>query len=128
MTHGFALGGGETSDVSDHGFAHVVLDEGRRAFLGVSVEQILLPSAVWQRLELPSGKALAIRDVHPEGPAGVAGLRHGDLVVAFDGRAIESVADLHRQLDAHAIGRRAELQVIRQAALLTLSVEPAEFD
>jgi S1-C subfamily serine protease len=98
----------------------------RRAFLGLAGEEVLLPAPVARANGLPSARGVAVRTVERESPAGVAGLRPGDVIVAFAGRAVATVADLHRLLDAEAIGTSIELGVLREGRRTTLAVRPVE--
>ncbi len=65
-------------------------------------------------------------DVAPGSPAGVAGLLPEDIVVAVNGKPIESVEELQRQLSAEAIGTPQSLTVVRSGELMELEVRPVE--
>jgi serine protease Do len=52
-------------------------------------------------------------DIAPGSPAGAAGLHPEDIVVALNGRPIESVEELQRQLSADAIDTPQSLTVVR---------------
>ncbi|MHC4933227.1 MAG: PDZ domain-containing protein [Planctomycetota bacterium] len=60
------------------------------------------------------------------GPAHVSGLRPRDIVVGLRGRPVTSVADLHRLLDAEAIGAAMEMEILRAGSRRTLKVCPME--
>jgi S1-C subfamily serine protease len=89
----------------------------RRAVLGIRGEEVLLPG---------SRRGVLVHDVGEGSPAGRAGLRPRDVIVGFRGRQVTSVADLHRLLDADAIGAAVELVVMRGDTMRRLTVEPAE--
>ena len=99
----------------------------RRAWLGISAEEVLLPTPLARRLELPSARGVAVRSVSPGSPAQRGGLISGDIIVRFAAHPVETVADLHRRLDAQAIANRSRLRVVRRGVTLDLEVEPAEF-
>jgi S1-C subfamily serine protease len=65
-------------------------------------------------------------DIAPGSPAGAAGLLPEDIVVAVNGKPIESVEELQRQLSAEAIGTPQSLTVVRSGALIELKVRPVE--
>jgi S1-C subfamily serine protease len=65
-------------------------------------------------------------DIAPGSPAGEAGLLPEDIVVAVNGRPIESVEELQRQLSAEAIGSPQSLTVVRSGAVIELEVRPVE--
>lgn len=98
----------------------------RRAFLGVGAEEVLVPAPLARAQGLDDARGVAVRQVRAGSPAARAGLRTGDVIVRFAGRAVATVADLHRLLDASAIGARADLVVLRTGARLALAVEPVE--
>jgi S1-C subfamily serine protease len=64
--------------------------------------------------------------VESDSPAGRAGLREGDVIVEFNGHAIASVDDLHKQLTGAQVGMRSPLTVIRHTEKLRLEVVPEE--
>ena len=98
----------------------------RRAWLGVAAMEVLLPRTIADRLGLESARGVAARGIESGTPAQVGGLEVGDVVLAIGGRRTETVADLHRLLDANAIGRELELRLLRRGRELSLSVVPRE--
>ncbi len=98
----------------------------RRAYLGLAVEEVLFPAARARALGLDTNRGVAIRAVEPGGPAAAAGLRAGDVLVAVGGQRVETVADLHRALDAEAIGTDVELALLRSAESLRRMARPTE--
>jgi len=98
----------------------------RRAFLGIQGEEILLPAPLARRLDRKDARAIAVHAVDEGSPAAATGLRPGDVVLGFRGEPVATVADLHRRLDAHAIGADLPLDVLRGGAAVRLSVRPRE--
>jgi S1-C subfamily serine protease len=85
-----------------------------RRRLGIAVA----PSAVAARLRaavgLTSRDGVLVRSLDPDGPAGRAGLREGDLIVAVDGTAVASPDALLDALDAlDAASDTATLAIVR---------------
>jgi regulator of sigma E protease len=62
--------------------------------------------------------------VQPESAAAAAGLSPGDVVLAIDGRAIESFSDMQRIVSANA-GRTLTFQIDRGGTPMTLTATPA---
>jgi S1-C subfamily serine protease len=79
-----------------------------------------------RKLDLLQEAAILVAGVEPNSPAAEAGVREGDLLVAFDDRTIESIDDLHRHLTVSRVGVRSDLTVVRGEKLLRLGVTPAE--
>jgi S1-C subfamily serine protease len=64
--------------------------------------------------------------VEPGGPARLAGLREGDLIIAFKGQPVAGMHDLLRRLVGAEIGVRSAVTVLRQADKLDISITPQE--
>ncbi len=67
-----------------------------------------------------------VLSVETSGPAGIAGIRVGDLIVAVNDQDVSSVDDLHRFLAEWPIGKAITLSVIRGKSRKMLHVVPAE--
>ena len=64
--------------------------------------------------------------VEEASPAATAGVRPRDVILGFRGEPVTTVADLHRRLDAKAIGAEMPLDVLRDGASFRLTVRPRE--
>lgn len=98
----------------------------RRAWLGVGVQGVLLPTRLAAEHHLAAARGVAILSVEAGSPAAAAGLRVGDTLVGLRGRPVQSVADLHRQLGREAIGTSAEVDVLRGGQRVHLEIRPVE--
>src|SRR5262245_1599894 len=98
----------------------------RRAWLGVGAEEVLVPAPARRAVGLSSSKGILVRSVGAKTPAEAAGLRVGDVLVRIDGHEIAGVSDLQRRLDASAIGREIDVDVLRNAEMQRLRVKPVE--
>jgi S1-C subfamily serine protease len=105
-----------------------LLREGRvrRGYLGVAVQDVPLLRRVVNHFHLPSESGLLIVSVEARSPAEGAGLRDGDIIVAFAGHPVAGADDLHRLLTREQIGQRAPIVVIRGTERITIDVEPGE--
>jgi serine protease Do len=99
-------------------FALVTEGRVRRAYLGVMM----------QSRPLPGGRegGAGVESVAPNSPAERAGVRPGDVIVGFDGKPVSGTDQLLSLLDGSAIGRDAELRVLRGSKQLRLRVRPQE--
>jgi S1-C subfamily serine protease len=98
----------------------------RRAWIGIAIEEVLLPRRVADQHRLEGAKALLVRSVERTSPAAQAGLLPRDVLLALDGERVQSSSDLLRRLDARRIGKRVELELLRDGAPVRLAVEPIE--
>lgn len=98
----------------------------RRAYLGMGGQDVKLHRRLVRHYQLPSESGSLVLTVEPGSPASTAGLREGDVIVAFAGEPISGIDDLHRRLTGGRIGVWSELTVLRGADRITLKILPAE--
>ncbi|HET8774027.1 MAG TPA: trypsin-like peptidase domain-containing protein, partial [Thermoanaerobaculia bacterium] len=96
-----------------------------RSYIGVAGQSVPLHRRVVRYYDLPVESGALAVGVEKGSPAETAGLRDGDLIVAFDAHPVSSVDDLHRLLTEERVGRPAQLTVIRLTEKLTLPIVPA---
>ncbi len=95
----------------------------RRGFLGVAVQPVQLAAS-----QKPEGRdrALVVLGVTPGSPAETAGVIVGDVLLDFDGRAIESAEDLHDLLGNDRAGKSVTMRVLRGGAPRELQIVVAD--
>lgn len=98
----------------------------RRAYMGIAGQNVELPRALVRRLDLLQDAGVLISGVEPNGPAAVAGLREGDVIVSWNGREISRIDDLHRLMTAAQIDQAGRLDVIRDNEIVEVEVLPRE--
>ena len=98
----------------------------RRSYIGVAGQNVPLHRRVVRFYNLRLETGVLVVSVEKNSPAEQAGLRDGDLIVAFDGQPIGSVHDLHKVLVGEQIDVSGSLTVIRHTEKLELSIQPAE--
>jgi len=96
----------------------------RRAYLGVAGQNVPLHRRVVRFHALPNETGVFVVSVEPDSPAGRAGVRDGDLIVAYADKPIAGIDDLHRMLTEEQAGVGASVTVIRGSKKETLAVEP----
>src|SRR5262249_43502860 len=74
--------------------------------------------------EPPTGVRFA--DVHADSPAGIAGLKAGDILVSFDGVEIRNLYDFTYALPAHKAGDEVSVQVLRGSEKISAKVKLTE--
>jgi len=94
----------------------------RRAYLGVSGQNVEIPRAVVRAQQLKHETAVLVISVEPSSPAKRAELSEGDVIVALDDHPVRSVDDLHRLLTGARIGSSCKVELLRQSQKKTLSL------
>jgi S1-C subfamily serine protease len=98
----------------------------RRGYIGVAGQNVPLHRRIIRFYNLALETGVLIVSVEKDSPAQQAGLREGDIIIAFNTEPIGSVHDLHKMLVGEQIGVPSTLVVIRHTEKLQLSVLPAE--
>ena len=98
----------------------VKFGEVRRGRLGIEMADITPDIAT--KLGVATLAGVVIAAVEPASPAEKAGLRERDIVVAMDGRVLNSAAELRARLGLTAVGDEVELRVVRAGEQRTVRV------
>ena len=98
----------------------------RRAYIGIVGGSRPLPPRIATRMGREKG--IEVVEVVTGSPAGRAGLRPEDLIVAVDGEPMGDVGDLQRLMVAERIGQMIEVEVVREGALIKLDLTPRELE
>jgi len=93
-------------------------------YLGVSIQDLTAPLA--KHLGLAETKGALVSDVVKKSPAEEAGLKSGDVVVEFAGRAIDGADALRNAAGITRPGMEVPITVVRDGKRLTFRVKVAE--
>jgi putative serine protease PepD len=83
------------------------------AYLGIFGPVDVSDPQVRFQLDPPVEQGVLIQEIVPDGPADVAGMEPGDIVVEFDGEEVASSEGLVAAIRAHRPGDRVALVVVR---------------
>jgi serine protease Do len=97
-------------------------EEPRRPRLGIAVAPPQVARRLRRSVGLPERDGILVRAVEEGGPAAVAGIRQGDLVVAVAGTAVGTVDDLAAALAGAGSGVGVDLAVVRGVEELTVTI------
>lgn len=97
----------------------------RRGWLGVRIQAVT--DDIAQALGFDKTKGAIVAATEPETPAAKAGVQSGDVILAFDGKAIERGRSLPSIVSDTAIGKTADLDILRNGKPLKLRVTVGEF-
>jgi S1-C subfamily serine protease len=95
-----------------------------RSYIGVAGQNVPLHRRIVRYYDLQSEGGVLVMSVESGSPAEKAGLREGDVVIAYGEKNIATVDDLHRILTGEQIGIEARLTIIRFTEKLVTTVVP----
>ena len=98
----------------------------RRAHIGVEAQTVPLHRRIVRFYDLPKETGVIVLAAETGSPAQRAGLREGDVIIAFGGQPVAGVDDLHRLLTETQVGVRRSITILRRTERLDLDVIPAE--
>jgi serine protease Do/serine protease DegQ len=97
----------------------------RRAAIGANLRLQFIPPEQQLRARQRTG-ALVVDDPLTGSPAGTAGLRRGDVIIALDGVPVTAPGAIFRLLDRTRIGKQCDLQFLRNGSAETAAIVPGE--
>lgn len=118
---GFAIPSNMARQISD-----MLVKDGRvkRGYLGVNIATVNQEVAKQVGLKIDHG--VLVTGVAPDGPAGKAGLRDGDVIVSMDGDEVKDAGKLRNTIAMSATGRSVDLQVVRGTSKQKVTVKLSE--
>ncbi|MHB8783567.1 MAG: DegQ family serine endoprotease [Desulfobacteria bacterium] len=101
-------------------------DKGKvtRGWLGVYIQQLTPETA--ESLGISGKHGALVSDVTSGGPAEKAGIRSGDVIVAFDGKEIKDEHDLPQAVATTKPGKTVDVRLLRDGKEKTIAVTIAE--
>ena len=99
-----------------------------RGYLGLGLQPVRLDAR--DRVGAGAGCAASagamVMSVDPNGPGAAAGVRQGDVIVAWDGRPVEAIGALLRTLGPDSVGRVVSLSLLRAGAAVQAALTIGE--
>jgi len=97
-----------------------------RPFLGLAMQPIPIPEPAQELFPDGADETLLVTHVEPKGPAALAGVMVGDVIVSFNGEPVHGVREILHRLHASRIGDTISLAVLRGGVKLDLTVSVAD--
>jgi S1-C subfamily serine protease len=98
----------------------------RRSYVGIAGQTVPLLRRVVRYFSLTTETAVFVVSLEHGSPAERAGLREGDLIIAFGELPVRGIDDLLRLLTEDRVGVSVPIVVLRGSERLTLSIAPTE--
>jgi S1-C subfamily serine protease len=95
-----------------------------KAYLGLAMQEVPITQKIVRHYHLPNRKGLFVVGVEPESPASRSQIKEGDILVSFNGKAINSMHELFKELTRKDILTAVDVSVIRHTELLSFPVFP----
>jgi serine protease Do len=83
-----------------------------RGWLGVATQDVTPELA--RSFGIPSGEGALVSDIYRGGPAYRAGVRRGDVIVAFNGQPVKNSRDLAHRVAEVPLGTSVHVEVLRE--------------
>ena len=93
----------------------------RGGYLGVGLQEVTPERA--RALKLPTESGVEITSVIRDSPAEKAGLKPGDVVVAYNGQKIEGFDQFSRTVRETPVGHEVKLDIVRSGATQTITAK-----
>jgi S1-C subfamily serine protease len=98
----------------------------RRASLGIEGQHTLVPRHIARHAGIEQRAGVRVMKVLEGGPADVAGIKSGDLLIAIDGEPAQGIDDLLRLLNHDKVGRDVRVTLLRRGEIRDRFVAPLE--
>ena len=95
-----------------------------RGYLGINIQNLDWDRA--QAFGLSSTNGALVTTVVPGAPADAAGVQHGDVIVAVDGKPVKQTRDLIDYVSSKKPGTKVKLDILRIGKRMALTVTLAE--
>ena len=97
-----------------------------RGWLGVYIQRLTPDMA--ESLAVPGKKGALVADVTKDGPAEKAGIRSGDVIVAFNGKSVADEHELPQIVASIKPGEKVDVKLIREGKTLSIPVTIGEME
>jgi serine protease Do len=95
-----------------------------RARLGVVVQPLTHDLA--KQFGLQAREGVLVSEVGPDSPAAKAGVRPGDVLIEYAGKAVDSPQALQAAVEQTPVGKEQKVLVARDSKRMTIAVTPSE--
>ncbi|HEV3484790.1 MAG TPA: trypsin-like peptidase domain-containing protein [Vicinamibacterales bacterium] len=98
----------------------------RRAYIGIGGQNTPIPRAIARAQQLAVSSGVVVASVEPGSPAARAGVREGDVILAFGGEPVTGIDELLRLLTDDRIERTQSVVLLRHGRREQVTIVPVE--
>lgn len=95
-----------------------------KAYIGIGVQEVPVNAKILRHYHLINEKGLFVVSLEPDSPASRSQLKEGDIIVSFNGKPMNTMHELFKELTKKDILTAIDISVIRHAELLNFSIFP----
>jgi S1-C subfamily serine protease len=95
-----------------------------KAFIGVALQEVPVNQKILRHYHLSNEKGLFVVGLEPDSPASRSQLKEGDIIVSFNGKPMNTMHELFKELTHKDILTAIDVSVIRHTELLNFPIFP----
>jgi S1-C subfamily serine protease len=106
--------------------ANQVMRDGKvfKAYLGIALQEVPVNQKILRHYHLPNQKGLFVVSMEADSPASRSQLQEGDIIVSFNGKPLNTMHELFKELTKKDILTAVAISVIRHTEMLNFSIFP----
>ncbi|MGC1242530.1 MAG: trypsin-like peptidase domain-containing protein [Chryseosolibacter sp.] len=108
--------------------AKQLLSDGKvfKAYLGLAMQEVAINQKILRHYHLANHKGLFVVSMEPDSPASRSQLKEGDIIVSFNGKPVNTLHELFKELTKRDILTAVDVSVIRHTERLNFSIFPIQ--
>jgi S1-C subfamily serine protease len=96
-----------------------------KAYLGLALQEVPINQKILRHYHLPNQKGLFIVSIEPDSPASRSQILEGDILVSFNGKTVNTMHELFKELTHKDIVTAVDVSVIRHTEKLNFTIFPS---
>src|SRR5205823_638764 len=97
-----------------------------RPYIGLVMQPVDLPGSLQKNAGVDATAGLLVMHVELGGPADLAGVLLGDILIDIDGRSFGDLEDVHDELRRKGAGQEVQARVIRGGQSIKIAIRVGE--
>jgi S1-C subfamily serine protease len=97
-----------------------------KAYVGLALQEVPINQKILRHYHLPNQKGLFVVSMEPDSPASRSQLMEGDIIITFNGKPVNTLHELFKELTRRDILTAVDISVIRHTERLSFSIFPIQ--